>query len=159
MSHPLKPPIEFEELVERISYLAMTAFKSVDEYIALQPEAVRDLLQRVRCAIRRAVPATEETISYSIPAYKLHNAPVLYFAGWKQHYSIYPVNGPAVAAFKDELAPYTVSKATVRFPFSRPVPVKLIERIARFRANEIREREKAATRKKSKGTIRNKESA
>jgi uncharacterized protein YdhG (YjbR/CyaY superfamily) len=48
-----------------------------------------------------------------------------------------------VAAFKNDLAPYEVSKGTIRFPLSGPVPVKLIERIAKFRAKEVVEREKA----------------
>ncbi|HYM71229.1 MAG TPA: DUF1801 domain-containing protein [bacterium] len=106
----------------------------MDEYIASQPEAVQGVLKRVRSIIRKAVPGAEEVISYKIPTYKLHGGPVLYFAGWRQHYSLYPVTDQVVAAFKDDLAPYKVSKGTIRFPFSEPVPLKLIERIARFRA-------------------------
>ena len=122
--------------------MAKTDFKSVDEYIASQPEAVQAVLRRVRSAIRKAVPAAEEVISYQIPAYKLHRSPVLYFAGWRRHYSLYPATGRVAAAFKDDLAPYEVSKGTIRFPLSEPVPVKLIERIAKFRAKEIAGREK-----------------
>ena len=70
--------------------MAKTDFKSVDEYIASQPEAVQGVLERVRSTIRKAVPGAEEVISYQIPAYKLHGRAVLYFAGWKQHYSLYP---------------------------------------------------------------------
>ena len=120
-----------------------SAFKSVGEYIASQPEAVQGLLERVRSTIRKAVPGAEEVISYKIPTYKLHSSPVLYFAAWKQHYSLYPATGRVVAAFKDELAPYEVTKGTIRFPLSEPVPVKLIERIAKFRAKEVAAREKA----------------
>ena len=61
---------------------------------------------------------------------------MIYFAGWSQHYSIYPSSDRLVAAFKDALTPYTISKGTIRFPLSEPVPVKLIERIAKFRAKE-----------------------
>lgn len=116
--------------------VAKIKFKSVDEYIASQPEAVQGLLKRVRNTIRKAVPEVEEMISYQIPAYKLHGRPVLYFAGWKQHYSLYPVTDHVVAAFQDALSPYEISKGTIRFPLSEPVPVKLIERIAKFRAKE-----------------------
>jgi uncharacterized protein YdhG (YjbR/CyaY superfamily) len=123
--------------------MAKTDFKSVDEYIASQPEAVQGLLEQVRSTIRKAVPQAEEVISYKIPTYKLHGRPVLYFAGWKQHFSLYPVTANVVAAFKDEIAPYLVKKATVRFPLARPVPVKLIGRIAKFRAKEVAAREKA----------------
>ena len=101
------------------------------------------ILQRVRSTIRKAVPGAEEAISYQIPTYKLHGGSVLYFAGWKQHYSLYPATDHLVAAFKDDLAPYEVSKGTIRFPLSEPVPVKLIERIAKFRAKEAAERAKA----------------
>jgi uncharacterized protein YdhG (YjbR/CyaY superfamily) len=123
--------------------MAKTGFKSVDEYIALQPEAVQDILARVRSTIRKAVPRAEEVISYNIPAYKLHDSPVLYFAGWKQHYSLYPATGRVVAAFKRELTPYEVRKGTIRFPISQPVPVKLIGRIAKFRATEVAEGEQS----------------
>jgi uncharacterized protein YdhG (YjbR/CyaY superfamily) len=46
-------------------------------------------------------------------------------------------------AFKDDLAPYEVSKGTIRFPLSEPVPVKLIGRIAKFRAKGVSDRAKA----------------
>lgn len=123
--------------------MAKTDFTSVDEYIAAQPKTVRGVLGRVRGAIREAVAGAEEVISYKIPAYKLHTGPVLYFAAWKRHYSLYPATGRVVAAFKDELAPYEVTKGTIRFPLSQPVPVKLIGRIAKLRAKEVAEREKA----------------
>jgi len=123
--------------------MAKTDFESVDQYIASQPAGVQGILGRVRSTIRKAVPGAEEVISYKIPAYKLHSGPMLYFAGWKQHYSLYPATEGVVAAFKDELAPYEITKGTIRFALSQPVPVKLIGRIAKFRAKEVAEREKA----------------
>jgi len=85
-----------------------------------------------------------------MPTYKLHGARVHFFAGWKDHYSLYPAGERLVAAFKDELASHEVIKGTIRFPLSEPVPVKLIGRIAKFRAKEVAEREKTkpAARKK-----------
>jgi uncharacterized protein YdhG (YjbR/CyaY superfamily) len=121
--------------------MAKTDFKTVSEYIASKPRDLRAVLKLVRSAIRKAVPATREMIAYQIPLYKLNDVPVLYFAGWKEHYSLYPAGDTLVAAFKDELAPYKVSKGTIRFPLSEPVPVKLIERIAKFRAKQLSTRE------------------
>ena len=127
--------------------MAKNDFKSVDEYIASQPAAVQSVLTQVRAAIRKALPKAEEVISYKIPTYKLHGGAVLYFAGWKQHYSLYPVTGRVVAKFQEELAPYKLSKGTVRFPLSGPIPAKLIARIAKFRAQELRQRQKAKAAK------------
>src|ERR1700727_4088954 len=107
-------------------------FRSIDEYIAAQPAASQVPRGRVRCAIRAAAWGAEEGISYKIPAYTLHGKVLLYFAGWKQHYSIYPANDRLLAAFRAQLDRYKASKGTLPFPLSVPVPVKLIERIARF---------------------------
>lgn len=123
--------------------MAKTDFQSVDEYIASQPEAVQHILERVRSAIRQALPGAEEVISYKMAAYKLDSDPVLYFAGWKKHYSLYPASERLIAAFQNELASYEVNKGTIRFPLSESVPVKLIGRIAKFRAKEVAEREEA----------------
>ena len=119
-------------------------FKSVDDYIALQPPPAQLALDRVRTAIRKALPKADEVISYNIPAYKVDGRVAVYFAGWKQHYSVYPANAGLVAAFHDELLPYTVSKGTIRFPLSEPVPVRLIARIAKYLAEQVAARKLTA---------------
>jgi uncharacterized protein YdhG (YjbR/CyaY superfamily) len=113
---------------------------TVRDYVASQPKAAQAALRRVRSAIRKALPRAEETISYGIPAFKLEGRAVLYIAGWKRHYSLYPAGARLVAAFLKELAPYEFNvKGTIRFPLSEPVPEKLIAAIARFRAREVAE--------------------
>jgi len=138
--------------------MAKTGFKSVDEYIASRPEATQGVLERVRRTIRKALPGAEEVISYQIPAYKLNGRTVIYFAGWRQHYSVYPSTDRLVVRFKKDLARYEVSKGTIRFPLSEPVPVKLIAAVAKFRAKEVAEREKAkaAARTKTVGRTKKK---
>ena len=123
---------------------------SVDEYLAAQPEANRAALELLRATIRKALPErAEEVISYQIPAYKVDGERVIYFAGWKQHVSIYPVTAPAAAAFEKELAPYAKSKGTVRFPLSEAVPVRLVSRITKFLAGQAAERVAARAAKKA----------
>jgi len=121
-----------------------TVPKSVDEYLAAQPEAVRPKLEEVRAAIRKAVPDAVECIGYRMPGYKLHGRPMLYFAGFREHYSLFAASGTFFAALEDELKGYELRKGTVHFPLTRPVPVKLISRIAKLRASGI-----AATAKKT----------
>jgi len=111
--------------------------RSVDEYIAMQPEAVRPKLEQVRDAIRRAVPAAVEGIGYRMPGYRLHGKPLLYFAGFKEHYSLFAASGTFFATLKEELSGYELRKGTVHFPLTKPVPVELIGRIAKLRADGI----------------------
>jgi uncharacterized protein YdhG (YjbR/CyaY superfamily) len=119
--------------------MAKSAFRSVDEYIASQRAATQHALRRVRSAIRQAVPRADETISYGIPTYKLDGRAVIYFAGWSEHYSIYPSTRRVSDALGSELAPYQAGKGTLRFALADPVPVRLIARIAKLRAQEVAE--------------------
>ena len=135
------------------------ATKSVAEYIAAQPKPSQRVLRQVRSVIRKALPEAEEVISYGMPAYRLHGYIALYFAGWRDHYSLYPVNARLVAALAPSSASYDVNdKGTIRFPLSEPVPEKLIAGIAKLKANEAAERAMtraaAKTLKKKKRTPR-----
>ena len=120
--------------------MAKTDFTSVDAYIAAQPGPAQAALEQVRSTIRKALPRADEVISYQIPTYKVAGGVVLYFAGWKQHFSLYPATKRVLAELGDALAPYEVNdKGTIRFPLSGPVPERLIARIAKLRAKEVAE--------------------
>jgi uncharacterized protein YdhG (YjbR/CyaY superfamily) len=114
--------------------------ESVDAYLAAQPPESRAVLGRVREAIRGALRDATEAISYGIPTYEVDGRAVVYFAGWKEHYSVYPASAAIVAALRSELAPYEVEKGTIRFPLDARVPTRLIARIAKLRAAEAADR-------------------
>ena len=59
------------------------------------------------------------------------------FAGWKQHWSLYPVTSAVRAALGARLAPYQLSKGTIRFPLGKPVPAELVENIVRALARRV----------------------
>lgn len=116
--------------------MATIDYRNVNEYIARYPASMRPTLRRVRAAIRKAIPRAAEGIGYGIPAYRFEEGGALYFAGWTKHWSLYPASAALVEAMGDALAPYEVEKATIRFPWTKPVPVGLVGRIARFMARE-----------------------
>jgi uncharacterized protein YdhG (YjbR/CyaY superfamily) len=117
---------------------------TVDEYISAQPEVLRQKLEQVRAAIRKAVPEAQEVIGYGMPGYKLEGKPLLYFAGFKQHYSLFAASGTFFASLEKELQDYEQRKGTIHFSLNKPVPVQLIRRIAKLRADGI----SASTQKK-----------
>lgn len=90
------------------------------------PKAVRPKLEQVPAAVRRAVPEAVDGIGYRMPGYKLYGKPMLYFAAFKEHYSLFAASGTFSAELEDELKGYEVRKGTVYFPLAKPVPVKLI---------------------------------
>ena len=108
--------------------------KTIDEYIAAQPEAVQPKLRELRRILRAAVPEAEERISWSMPTYwKGQN--LIHFAASKKHLGLYP-GGEATTVFAEELKDYDVSKGTIRLPYDKPLPAELIETIARWCCKE-----------------------
>ena len=120
----------------------MTKLTDTNEYIAGFPKETRERLEEVRATIKNAAPGSEETISYGIPAFKLHNLYLIYFAGYKNHIGLYPapVNNEI---FKKELSGYKTGKGSVQFPLDKPTPLKLVTKIVKFRAKENEEKSKA----------------
>ena len=121
---------------------------SVDDYIAGFSPEVQHLLQAVRAVVCRAAPEAEEVISYQIPAYRQAGM-LVYFAAFKQHLGFYPpVKGDA--QLMQDIAPYAGDKGNLRFPYSQPMPLDLIERITRLRLQQ--NLDKASSKAASKKT-------
>src|SRR5688572_2378439 len=95
--------------------------KTVDDYIRTFPAEVSNRLEKIRKSIKTAAPKAEELISYGIAAYK-YKGILIYFAGFKNHVSVYPAPRTA-ELFKKELAAYEGGKGTVQFPNDKPIPL------------------------------------
>jgi uncharacterized protein YdhG (YjbR/CyaY superfamily) len=101
---------------------------TVDDYVADQPEDVREVLTEVVAAVRRGLPGADESIRYGMPAFVL-DGHGLHVGGWKRHVGLYPV--PRLDDdLEAELAPYRTHKDTVRFLYRHPVPYDLVERVS-----------------------------
>jgi uncharacterized protein YdhG (YjbR/CyaY superfamily) len=115
-------------------------FKTVDDYIALHPPSVKAGLDLLRKTIKTAAPGAEEMISYQMPAYKLKGM-LAFFSAAKKHYGFYPTASPIIA-FREKLKLYETSKGAVRFPLDKPIPVKLITAMVRWKVRENLAKEK-----------------
>jgi uncharacterized protein YdhG (YjbR/CyaY superfamily) len=118
---------------------------TVDEYIAQAEPSLQKRLQQMRACIKKAAPKAEENISYQMPAYKLYDKPLVYFAGFEKHIGFY-ATPTGHEAFVKELSVYKQGKGSVQFPNIEKLPLKLIEKIVKFRAKE--NEEKYAVKKK-----------
>jgi uncharacterized protein YdhG (YjbR/CyaY superfamily) len=108
---------------------------TIDEYLAGFPEEVQQLLSEVREAIRKAAPGAQECIKYAIPTFTMKKN-LVHFGGFKHHIGFYPT-AAGIAQFNKELEGYKTSKGAVQFPISEPLPLKLIEKIVRFRVKQV----------------------
>ena len=109
--------------------------KSIDEYIAAFPADTQKTLKELRATIRAAAPDAEEKISYGMPTFTMNGKYLIYFAGWKNHISIYPV--PAGdKEFNKKIEPYIAGKGTLKFPLDEPLPLALVAEMVRLQIVE-----------------------
>jgi uncharacterized protein YdhG (YjbR/CyaY superfamily) len=119
--------------------------ETVDNYIKTFPENVQTILNQIRATIKENAPEAEESIAYQMPAYKTHGKPLVYFAGFKNHIGLYAT--PAGhAQFEKELSKYKQGKGSVQFPLDKPIPLTLIARIVKFKAEENYNNQKKSTK-------------
>lgn len=115
--------------------------QNIDEYLAGVPEPARTTLNKMRAAIRSALPPeATETISYRIPAFKCRRV-LVWFAAFSDHCSLFPT-ASVIEEFKDELKNFSTSKGTIHFPTDKPLPIALIRRLVKARVvqNERKKR-------------------
>ena len=115
------------------------SFSSVDEYIASFPEDVQKIMEQLRSTIKAAAPHAGEKISYNMPTFTLNGTYLVYFAGWKTHIAFYGAP-KGNADFKEDLSVYESGQGTLKFPLDKPMPLKLITKIVKFRVAENRKR-------------------
>jgi uncharacterized protein YdhG (YjbR/CyaY superfamily) len=120
--------------------------QNIDEYISGFPVEIQVKLISLRETIKKTAPEAVENISYQMPAFTL-NGPLVYFAAFEKHIGFYPVPS-GIEAFKEELSVYKQGKGSVQFPLDKPLPLKLVSEIVRFRVEE--NRIKAELKKKKK---------
>ena len=118
--------------------MAAKAATTVAGYLAAQPAAARKVLRSARTAIVKAVPGVAQTIKYGMLAFTLPGGTVIYLAGWKKHYSLYPAYPSITSALAHELADHDVEANTIRFSYTAAAPVRLIAKIAKLRAAEVK---------------------
>lgn len=107
-------------------------FTSVNEYIGSLPPDVQKVMKKLRATIKAVVPKAKEKISYQIAAFELNGKNLVGYAGWKNHISIYPIPS-GTEAFNKEISKYADGKGTIKFPLDKPLPLKLIRQIVKFR--------------------------
>jgi uncharacterized protein YdhG (YjbR/CyaY superfamily) len=114
----------------------MEKTSSVEEYLATLPADKRATLEKLRKTIKAAAPKAIETISYQMPAFKDRGRILVYYAAFKDHYSLFPASEAVMEALREELEPYFAGKGTIRFPAGEPVPSALVRKVVKARIEE-----------------------
>lgn len=124
------------QVVKKTSAMSRPVAKDVDEYIRSAPAEARPFLQKLRELITHLAPGATELISYQIPTYKFRK-PIVAFAAFKNHYSLFTISRPVIATFEKELKDYHTSGVTLQFTYDKPFPAALLKKIIKARVKEL----------------------
>ena len=116
---------------------------AVRDYIAALPPAARRRVQQMRAAIRAVAPGAVEHFSYGIPAFKLDGQPLVWYAGFREHTSLFPITEALLRAHEIHIPARDRSKGTLRFPLSKPLDVSLVKYLVKARAADTRKKPRA----------------
>jgi len=114
------------------------AAAQVRAYIAACPPKSRRAMQQLRTTIRAAAPGAVEGFSYRMPCFRLDGRPLVWYAAFTQHCSLFPITGAIRKAHAAALKGFHTATGTVRFPIDEPLPVGLVKRLVKARIAELR---------------------
>jgi uncharacterized protein YdhG (YjbR/CyaY superfamily) len=107
----------------------------VEKYIQQFQSDIQEKLNTLRQVFFKALPDTEESIRYNMPAFKVGNHH-LYFAAYKNHIGFYPVYG--LTEIEDQISLYRAkkTKGTLHFMLDQPLPIELIAAIIKLKSKK-----------------------
>jgi uncharacterized protein YdhG (YjbR/CyaY superfamily) len=105
-------------------------------YLDAQPPNARKALRQVRSAIHAAAPGAVDVFSYRMPGTRLNGKVLVWYAGFANHFSLFPIGAAIRRKLAAEVKGYRTSTGTIQFPLSEPAPVALIKKIVKARAAE-----------------------
>jgi uncharacterized protein YdhG (YjbR/CyaY superfamily) len=95
-------------------------------------------MKAIRDMVRAITPDAVEVFSYGIPGFRLDGKPLVWYAAFKHHTSLYPMTASIRKAHAAALKGYKMSTGTVQFPLDEPLPTALVERLVKARLAELR---------------------
>src|SRR3954470_2530073 len=113
--------------------------KTTTEYINAATKGTRAKLREMRACIRSAAPGATESLKWGMPSFS-YGRILVTFAAHQNHIGFYPTPS-ALKAFAADLRAFKTASGSIQFPIEESLPLSLIAKITRFRAQQALEQD------------------
>lgn len=110
----------------------------IDQYIAQYEGESRSRLIQIQELFASIFPDAEQVIRYKMPAFRVGDIDVVYFAAYKNHVSLMPTSY-TIERFASRLADHKATEHAIQFQNAQPLPVDLIKEIALWNKKALEE--------------------
>jgi len=107
--------------------------REVRAYFAALPKPVRSALKTLERRVHAALPGAEQGFTYRMPCVRVEDRPVVWYAGFKAHVSLFPMTPPVVKQHAAALRGLHTSKGTIRFPLDALPSAALVKKLVKSR--------------------------
>ncbi len=115
----------------------MDAVKEIEDYLAALPADRREAIEHLRKLTVSTCPEAVEIFGYGMPGFKYNRRPLIYFASFTNHMSIFAVGYEPINRHRAELADYELRAGTIHFQPAKPLPDPLLKTMIRERMADI----------------------
>jgi uncharacterized protein YdhG (YjbR/CyaY superfamily) len=105
----------------------------IDEYLQTVTPSQKVVLEHIRDIILKLAPEAEQRMGYGIPEFRYNKQPLLYFAAFKNHMSMFPASDDMIAAVGKDLEKFRAAKGTLHFTEDTLIPDAMLQKIIEFR--------------------------
>jgi uncharacterized protein YdhG (YjbR/CyaY superfamily) len=112
--------------------------KQVLAYFAALGPDVRRALKKLEKMVHASVPLADQGFTYRMPCVRIDDRPVVWYAGFKRHVSLFPMTAPIVRAHAAALRGYEKSTGTIRFPLDELPSPALVKKLVKTRLVEMK---------------------
>lgn len=114
-----------------------TPGEQIDAMLAAAAPDQQAALQALRETIAAAVPEAEETISYSMPAFRYRGRALVSYSAFKKHCSLFPMSAELIERHPEKVGAFATAKGTLQFTPSNPIPTDVVTWLVRERMAQI----------------------
>ena len=121
---------------------------TVDDYFNGLSDDQRATVVTLRMDLHALLPHAVDGMSYGIPCVRVDGVPIVGYAAFTAHCSLFPHSGSVLSKISDIPTWCEAQRGTLRYPIGKRLPKRLLTEILKVKRAELEEKAKQRRRRR-----------